>query len=166
MNLYLVRHAIAEDTAPSGRDADRRLSKEGRDKMRRVAEGLKALSVRFDLILTSPYPRAAETAAILGEVLAGIEIRMLPELAAGADIPVLLSALRPYRQVEELALVGHQPDLGLLAAQVLTGSPSLCPVAFKKGSVGCLAIESPRGNLRGELVWLMTPKQLRALAAS
>jgi phosphohistidine phosphatase len=163
MNLYLVRHAIAEDSAASGRDADRRLTREGRAKMQRAAEGLKATAVRFDVILTSPYPRAAETAEILAEVLGRTEIRVLPELAAGADIPVLLGALRPYRQLDDLALVGHQPDLGYLASQLMTGSPTLCPLSLKKGSVACFEIQSPRGNLRGELAWLLTPKQLRFL---
>ncbi len=165
MNLYLVRHAIAEESAASGRDADRRLTREGREKMKRGAEGLKALGLRFDLILTSPYPRASETAEIVAAALGGTEIRVLPELAAGADIATLLAALRPYRQVAELALVGHQPDLGLLGSQVMTGAPSLCPLAFKKGAVACLEIQTPERSLRGDLVWLLTPKQLRALAA-
>jgi len=164
MNLYLVRHGIAEEAAASGRDADRQLTREGREKMRRVAEGLKALGLRFDLILTSPYPRATETAEIVAAALGGAETRVLPELAAGADISSLLAALRPYRQVDELALVGHQPDLGLLGSQVMTGAPSLCPLVLKKGSVACFEIPTPRGSLRGELGWLLTPKQLRALA--
>src|ERR1700752_3611674 len=114
MNLYLVRHAIAENTAASGRDADRALTADGKAKMRRAAEGLRASGLRLDLILTSPFPRAAETPEILARAPGGTETHALAEPAAGADVAALLSALRPYRQVEELALVGHQPDLGLL----------------------------------------------------
>jgi phosphohistidine phosphatase len=163
MNLYLVRHAIAEDTAASGRDADRALTADGKAKMRRAAEGLRASGVRLDVILTSPFRRAVETAEIVARVVGGTETRVLAELAAGADVAAVLSALRPYRHVEELALVGHQPDLGLLSSQVMTGSPATCPLGFKKGGVACFEIPAPRGALRGELVWLMTPKQLRSL---
>jgi phosphohistidine phosphatase len=163
MELYLIRHAIAEESSARGTDADRALTSDGKAKMRRCAEGLQAIDVRLDLILTSPYRRAVETAEIVARALGGTETQVLAELAAGANIDSLLAALRPYRQVESLALVGHQPDLGLLASQVMTGSPSTCPLAFKKGGVACFEIGAPRGPLRGELVWLMTPRQLRAL---
>ncbi len=163
MVLHLLRHAIAEDVAASGRDADRALTTDGRAKMRRAADGLRALEVRLDLLLTSPYRRAVETAEIVARGLGAVEIRVLPELAAGADIPVLLGALRPYRLLQALALVGHQPDLGCLASQVMTGSPNACPLSLKKGGVACLEIATARGPLRGELLWLATPKQLRVL---
>ena len=164
MELYLVRHAIAEDSSSTGRDADRALTREGEAKMRRIAQGLRAIELRLDLILTSPYRRTAETADILAAVLGGVERRVVAELAAAGDTGALLAALRPYRQIEAVALVGHQPDLGHLASHIMTGSPDLCPLPFKKGGVACLEIPSPRGNLRGDLAWFMTPKQLRALS--
>ena len=163
MDLYVIRHAIAEESSGSGRDADRALTAEGKARMRRCAEGLRAIDVRLDLILTSPYRRAVETAEIVAGALGAVETHVLQELAAGSDVSTLLSALRPYRQVEVLALVGHQPDLGYVASQVMSGSPSTCPLPFKKGGVACLEIPMARGPLRGELVWFMTPKQLRAL---
>lgn len=161
MILYLVRHAIAEESSATGRDADRALTAEGKAKMRRAAAGLAALAVRLDLVLTSPYRRAVETAEILASTLGGVETRILPELMAGSDPPSLLAALRPHRQIDALALVGHQPDLGYLASQVMTGSADACPLPFKKGAVACFEIATPRGSLRGELSWFMTPKQLR-----
>ncbi len=161
MILYLVRHAIAEDSSASGRDADRALTTEGKAKMRRAAAGLAALEVRLGRILTSPYRRAVETAEILAAALGSVETRVLPELAAGADPTAVLAALRPHRQVDALALVGHQPDLGYLSSQVMTGRPDACPLPFKKGAVACFEIAEPRGSLRGELSWFLTPKQLR-----
>ncbi len=163
MILYIVRHAIAEDVATSGRDADRALTSDGIARMRRAADGLRALEVELDLLLTSPYRRAVETAEIVAASLGSVETRVLPELAAGADIPVLLGALRPHRHLQALGLVGHQPDLGCLASQVMTGSPHSCPLSLKKGGVACLEIAAARGPLRGELLWLVTPKQLRVM---
>jgi len=163
MVLYLVRHAIAEDTATSGRDADRALTADGKARMRRAAEGLRALEVKLDLLLTSPYRRATETAEILAGVLGPVETRELSELAAGADILELIRALRPYRHLDAIGLVGHQPDLGCLASHVMTGSAQTCPLSLKKGGVACLEIATARGPLRGDLLWLVTPKQLRVI---
>src|SRR5262245_35751700 len=115
MELYLVRHAIAEDSSSTGRDADRALTREGEAKMRRIAQGLRAIELRLDLILTSPYRRAAETADILAAVLGSVERQVVAELAAAGDTGALLAAMRPYRQMAAVALVGHQPDLGHLA---------------------------------------------------
>jgi phosphohistidine phosphatase len=163
MMLYLIRHAIAEDTAASGRDSDRALTADGKVKMRRAAEGLRALDVQLDQLLTSPYRRAVETAEIVAGALGPVETGVLSELAAGADIPALLTALRPYRHLQAIGLVGHQPDLGCLASHVMTGSAQACPLSLKKGGVACLEVAAARGPLRGDLLWLATPKQLRVL---
>ena len=164
MKLYIVRHAIAEENSSSGRDADRALPADGKERMRQAAAGLRKIDVAIDLILTSPYRRAAETADILSAALGGVEIRRLDELASGAEAVAVLAALKPYRSVDALALVGHEPSLGHLASQIMSGSPDACPFPFKKGAVACFEVPSPRTPLRGELLWLMTPKQLRALS--
>ena len=70
MILYILRHGIAEDEAPKGDDGARRLTPRGRAKMRAVAAGMRALGLRYDVILTSPLVRAVETAAILADVYA------------------------------------------------------------------------------------------------
>src|SRR5262249_20580449 len=64
MILYVLRHAQAEDKSEQGGDEARRLTPRGRDKMRSAAAGLRALRLRFDAIVTSPFARAAETAEI------------------------------------------------------------------------------------------------------
>lgn len=163
MFLYLVRHAIAEDSAASGRDADRALTADGAEKMHRIAQGLRTLELQLDRVLTSPFRRAVETAEILASVFDDTAIEILPHLAAGAEPAAVLSALKPYARVGALALVGHQPDLGTIASQILTGSPTACRLPFKKGGVACVQIDTPRAALRGELGWFMTPKQLRAV---
>ncbi len=164
MKLYLIRHAIAEERAPSGRDADRALTDEGRSKMRRAAEGLRMLGVRLDLLLTSPYRRAVETAEIVVAVLGSVDPQELPALASGAPLERALAAVRKARGREAVGLVGHQPDLGFLASQVLTGSPETCPLPFKKGAVACFEIDETRTGVRASLDWFLTPRQLRMIA--
>ena len=70
MNLYIIRHAIAVDEGSPEyeEDSQRPLTDKGKKKMRQIAKGLRALGVDFDLILSSPYIRAKETAEILEDV--------------------------------------------------------------------------------------------------
>ena len=164
MRLYLVRHAIAETVSPTGRDPDRRLTAEGQSRMRGAAEGLRVLGVRLDRIFTSPYPRAAETAAIVATALGGVETDVLDVLAAGAVPTAVLAAMRSHAHLESVALVGHQPDLGRLASQIMTSSADACPLPFKKGAVACFEVATALGVLRGAPQWFMTSKQLRAIA--
>ena len=82
--LYLVRHAIAQVADPGMRDADRRLTAQGRQRMRRAARGLRSLGIVPDMVLSSPLLRAAETAAILVRVLAPpLAVEVYPALAPG-----------------------------------------------------------------------------------
>src|SRR5579863_3087078 len=91
MDLYILRHAIAEERNPSGRDSERRLTEEGREKMRNAAKGMKALELEFDLILSSPYARAKETAEIVAKVFGSDEaLRISPTLAADGNPKELL----------------------------------------------------------------------------
>lgn len=162
MEIYLIRHGIAEEPSPGRPDDERALTAEGRDKLRRQADGLAAIHVRPDLLLTSPLRRARETAEIVAERL-GVEVRVLAELAAGGAPAGVLGGLRPYRALAAIALVGHQPDLGRLASLLLSGSESVCPLPLKKGGVACVEAELASRRPRGELLWFATPKMLRAL---
>ncbi|MFN8543837.1 MAG: phosphohistidine phosphatase SixA [Candidatus Binatia bacterium] len=166
MRLYILRHGIAEDAGPRGDDGARRLTPEGRAKMRRAAVGLKRLGVEPELILTSPLPRAAETAAIVAELLAPrVAPREVPALATGSAAAEVLRALRPFAQRRRLMLVGHEPTLSELASLLLTGSTDGLALRLKKG--GCLAIALehlvPRSG--AALAWVLTPRQLRRLGA-
>jgi len=70
MNIYIIRHAIAVEEGTPGyeSDSERPLTDKGRKKMRQIARGLRNIGVEFDLILSSPYVRARETAEILAQV--------------------------------------------------------------------------------------------------
>src|SRR5271168_1104435 len=121
MKLYIVRHAIAEEHGSTGDDAERALTDSGRLKMARNTAGLRKLKVAPPLILTSPLRRARETAEILAEGLGGT-IEELAELGPGFEPPAIVKAIGRYSQLDSLAMVGHQPGLGRLAAFLLSGA--------------------------------------------
>jgi phosphohistidine phosphatase len=167
MELYIIRHAIAQPLGQKNEftDEKRALTAEGRDRMREAAKGLRKLGVEFDVVLTSPLTRAVETAEIIADTfgLGKTEIEQTASLAPGASIDELFAEIKRRTGAESIALVGHQPDLGEIISCIAQGGDSLA-IQFKKGSVCCINITETVPSLRGELVWLVTPRQLRLLA--
>jgi phosphohistidine phosphatase len=163
--IYLVRHGIAGPATEGMSDAERALTPDGQRKMRRAAAGLKRLGVVPEVVLSSPLRRAQETAAVLaGVLMSESSVETYPPLAPGHQAVEVLKGLRAYRWARELMLVGHEPDMGLLASQLLTGSAALAPLPFKKGAVAAVRVDLVPPRATGELLWFMTPQQLRAVA--
>ena len=150
--IILVRHAEAEDRALGTPDPERTLVAAGRRAARATGRALAALKVEPQCVVTSPYPRARETAEIIAEELG----------APVADDAVLLGveaddlAALAERHGEDLVLVGHEPDLSVLLHAV-TGAR----VSFPKAAAA--AIE-PLAGQRGELRWFLRPRALALIA--
>jgi phosphohistidine phosphatase len=130
--------------------------------MARQASALVELGVTFDEILTSPLVRARQTADILADAYAGRpRIVELPALEPGRRPKDVLTALGNFTKRGSLALVGHEPGMGELAAALLG---LRTPPAFKKGGVALIDVAllpPPAGS--GELVWFVPPRLLRAV---
>jgi phosphohistidine phosphatase len=157
VDLWLVRHAPAEEAADD--DAGRALSERGRKRFERVAEGLDALGVQFDHLLTSPLLRARQTAQLLSGH-ARAEPRVLESLAAAPDAE-LLAAIADCAG-SSVALVGHEPWLSQLLAWLVVGSrDGGAGLAFKKGGLAWLGGEPVPGGMR--LRAFLPPRVLRAL---
>jgi phosphohistidine phosphatase len=125
MKLFLMRHAEAETSDRAmKKDADRQLTEAGRLQARASADKLKAKLAEkgenIGLILTSPYVRALETADIVAAVL-GLDGKVYREegLLPGADVNKIKQLEDDYRDRGNLLLVGHEPDLGIIAGQLL-----------------------------------------------
>jgi phosphohistidine phosphatase len=165
MRIYLVRHAIAVPRDAPGvvDDASRELTKQGITRMQRAVRGLTALKIDLDQIWTSPYPRARQTAEILAQAFPRCgSVRTLPSLAPGGDFDLIVRTLAESSPLDSVALVGHEPDLSELASRLLGSHTPI--LQFKKGGMACIEIEELTAPYRGELCWLLTPRQLRAMA--
>ncbi len=159
MNLYLVRHGIAEDDSPGG-DAERELTQEGIERMREIAEGLRALGVVADCVATSPLRRARQTAEILADVLGSARsVVTLPCLAPGGSLPEFLQWLE-HEGEDDVIAVGHMPEVGAWAARCLTGQRAI-GLLFKKGAVCSLSFEGEPSAGLAQLNWLMQPAALK-----
>src|SRR5271170_3310091 len=128
MKLYLVRHGIASDQIGGSirSDAQRPLTEEGKRETTLVAGGLKRLGIAPEIILTSPLVRACQTAEILGQVLeAKNGLRVVDALAPAGKVTDIYKALQDYERAHEVFIVGHEPDVGRLAATLLWAGPEL-----------------------------------------
>jgi phosphohistidine phosphatase len=134
MDLYLIRHGVAFDADPSRwpDDSQRPLTPEGEKRFRRTAEGLGALQATVGVVLSSPWPRAWRTAELLQAGAGWPEPKACGALESGRPPAEVMAALQPYRQVEAVALVGHEPNMSELVSYLLTGDTDLASVEMKR----------------------------------
>jgi phosphohistidine phosphatase len=163
--LLLLRHAIAEEPSSDQPDQERRLTGEGKRKLREVVAGMRALELPVDVILTSPLRRTHETAAIVAAAYGLGDDRVIDTaaLAPGGTAAELFSALAAHARCESVLLVGHQPDLGELASTLLVGTPGLVPLPFRKAGLAAIAVGSLPPRNAGTLEFFLTPGQLRRI---
>jgi len=167
MELIIVRHGIAEALGKGNEFSDEKrvLTAEGRNRMRELVKGFAKLGIEVDSIFSSPLARALETAEILAAG-AGVnkkDIKTTENLSPGAACEKLFAELKSRPGAESIVLVGHQPDLGILASKIIHGT-GYASIQLKKGSIACINVTETVPTLRGDLMWLLTPRQLRLLA--
>jgi len=162
VELYLIRHAIAEDRGEKWPDDTKRpLSADGIARMRRAARGLARLGVKFDVVLSSPLVRARQTAEIVAAAFdPRPPIAIADSLAPEGDNDDVLGDLRKHARRSRLALVGHEPNIGELGGRLAGSSTAF---EFKKGAVCRIDIDRIPPAHPGTLRWFLTPGILRAV---
>ena len=162
MEIYILRHGIAVERGTPGykKDSERPLTKEGEDKMHQIAEAMLGMELKFDLILSSPYIRAAQTAQIVANEL-DEEVTFTDALIPDGN-PLDLIAEINDEKPQRLLLVGHEPDLSRLASVLITGG-SDAVIELKKGGLCKLTSDKLTFGQCATLNWLLTPRLLRSL---
>ena len=166
MDLYALRHAIAVDRESPDfvhNNSKRPLTRKGRRRMRREAQGMARLGLKFDLILSSPYVRTRETSDIVVEALGGTTPLELFQPLSG-EIPPDQALRQIARRTEGLVsvlLVGHEPQLSGIGSLLLSGGSELA-LELRKGGMFKLEAEQVQ-PATAVLEWWLTPKQLRRL---
>lgn len=162
MRLLIIRHAVAVPRgAPDMEDDERPLTAKGRKRFRTSARGLAAVLERPDALLSSPLPRARQTADIAAKAWGKVSVTETPALAGGT-FENLAVALAAYGPKDTVAVVGHEPDLSELLARLL-GTPHADRLTFRKGGAALVNVPGPLQE-GGTLVWFVPPRLLRALA--
>jgi phosphohistidine phosphatase len=160
MNLYIIRHAIAVDEATSdyASDSERPLTDKGRKKMRQIAKALRSLGVEFDLILSSPYIRACETAEVLADVFKmKSKIVFSDHLIPEGNPELLIGEINEKYTVDSLAIVGHEPYLSALIGWLIADTSKIEINLKKRGVCHLSADDLHHNDHRASLEWLLPP---------
>jgi phosphohistidine phosphatase len=165
LEIYLVRHAIAAESGPKYPDDRKRpLTADGIKRFKSAIAGLVAVGFELDVILTSPLTRAEETATLLSAGLKKrVPVETVEALAPGGKFAAIVEAVsrQARRHRRRIALVGHEPDLGETTARWLGARGQ---VAFRKGAICALDVDSATPAGPGTLQWFLPPRVLRRLA--
>jgi phosphohistidine phosphatase len=164
MQLYIVRHGIAIDREDPKcpPDPERFLTEEGIEKTKQVARGLVELGVAPDVLLSSPYVRAMQTAEIFASALdySKQKIRKTDLLLPGAEPLQLFRELSKDKDLSVVLVFGHAPHLDELLATAIGSKHHI--TSLKKAGVALIELRRVAPP-NGELAWLSTPKLLRKL---
>lgn len=156
MRIYFLRHGVAEDAGPGMSDEERRLTPAGRAEVKRVAEALRQLDLGLERILTSPLPRASETAEIVADALElRKELQVDQRLAYGFRLGALQEMAAEWQPAKRVMLVGHNPGMAVVPGQLAGGAA----LDMKKAGfirVDAEVIEPGAGLLK----WLVPPALL------
>jgi phosphohistidine phosphatase len=148
MKLYLLRHGKADWPKWDKPDDERPLTEDGKNQVAAVAKMLARLEVA-PAIVSSPLPRASETAEIAGKYL-GQKVRIDPLLRPGFDAGKLKKLLKDFSG-DSLMVVGHEPDFSHTIFELTGGRTKL-------SKSGVALVELNPTSMKGELRWLVPPK--------
>jgi phosphohistidine phosphatase len=157
MQVYLLRHGIAEEAGPGQSDANRALTNEGRRKLRQVLQAAADAEVQPTLVLSSPLKRALQAAEIAVQILKyKNEIVQSRALTPNSSVEEAWDEIRVHRDEDSVLLVGHNPLFSELAG-FLIGSKT-AQIEMKKGAILRVDMESFTPHPKGSLRWYLTPK--------
>ncbi len=167
MNLFLLRHGLAVEREEFHFASDhlRPLTLKGKRQLSKITAAMRVMELRFEVILSSPFVRAQQTAEIMA---ADLKLReqliFVDELKPGGDAKKLVFRILGLKKFpENILLVGHEPDLSELISLFVTGKTG-AGFALKKAGLAKLEIEKLRAGKCATLAWLLTPAQMKLLA--
>jgi len=159
--IYILRHGKAQDITEcqSQNDFDRKLTEEGIEKTKKTAKYFNKIEKPLNIILSSPYTRAKETAEIFIDNLDyKPQLEIVDFLSAGSSINEISKGLNlNYFDKDKILIVGHAPDLEIFTGKLI-GAQS---IKLKKGALAKVILDSSF-ELTGKLEWLITPKLIKS----
>jgi phosphohistidine phosphatase len=159
MEIWVLRHAKAEEGGPATSDEQRPLTAGARKSMRSVAGAIARLEPKLDAILTSPLLRARQTAEPVARALGQRDLLIETEsLSPGADPKEILREIEK-RRLGSALLVGHMPHLGRLLGYLLTGRSNTL-IEIRKAALARIEFDGDTPKPPGTLVLFLTSKEL------
>jgi len=153
--LILIRHGKAEPRKECPDDAQRKLTEDGIKGLEKILPGLKShlAPVSKLRVISSPLPRAAQTAEIIAEYLGMQGIEHLDWVESG-DYEGLRETIKGLEPSFSLAVVGHEPHLSTWSRQF-----SGLAIPFRKGSAVGFCVTSQE-SLHAQPEWMLLPETI------
>jgi len=168
VQLILIRHGVAQEREEFQKktkldDAFRPLTLKGRKRLEKMTSLMKRLWVKdFDLVISSPYTRARQSAEIISQIYNETKIVESSELVPQSPPQAFVKWMRSQNfRGNSFAIVGHEPNLSLLATYLLAGN-EYAFLQFKKSGLLCLEVDMLKslGPSSAQLQWLISPKMV------
>ena len=157
--IYILRHGHAQDPNNGLNDFDRALTEEGIEKITKLSLLFSKLDANLELVLSSPYVRARETAEIfVSNLLPKPKLKIVDFLACGTSSKEISRGLMEYSSGKNILIVGHCPDLEIFLGKLIGAER----VTLKKGALAKVNFQN-NIELSGELEWLITPKLIKKI---
>ena len=162
MDLFILRHGEAGRGSNMASDFKRSLTVEGRQDILEISSGLKSLDIKLDHIITSPLLRAKQTAEIVAKSLKyKSKIEETNSLTPEGSRLEFYSILSGFKQDSAVLVVGHEPYLSEMIGEAI--SQYECRIDLKKAGLARIRVMQTLPKIKGELRWLLTPKQLKKM---
>lgn len=165
MDLIILRHGEAGNrTVATSNDAERALTVSGREEVEEVAECMRSLKLRFDLIASSPLKRASETADIVARTLKqGKVLQLWDELKPESNPKALYRRLSKLKAESSVLIIGHEPYLSSMIGEMISGGAGV-RLSLKKAGLAKVEVAALVPAPVGELKWLLTPRLIKKVA--
>jgi phosphohistidine phosphatase len=165
MDLIILRHGEAgKRMVVTGKDAERTLTVSGKEEVKEVAECMRNLSLKFDIIVTSPLKRATETSEIVAKTLKLEKaVEMWDELKPEGDSKALYRRLSKLKPDSSVLVVGHEPYLSSMIGELIGGKTEV-RIVLKKAGLAKVELTSILPVPSGHLRWLLTPRLAKKVA--
>ena len=159
--IYILRHGHAQNADNGLNDFDRALTEEGIEKINRLSTFFDKLDTNLELVLSSPYIRAKQTAELfVSNLTLKPKLKIVDFLACGTSSKEISRGLMEYSSKNNLLLVGHSPDLEVFLGKLIGAER----ITLKKGALAKVNFEN-NIEMSGKLEWLITPKLLKKVKA-
>lgn len=163
MELFILRHGKAEQRSSTIKsDSNRKLTEEGKKEIEDIANAFLSLKIKFDYVISSPLKRAKQTAEIILKKYKDISLIEWNELKPESKKDSLFEKLSSFKINSAILLVGHEPFLSSMIGEIISGDNG-CRVVLKKGGLAKINLSSFKPKISGELLWLITPKQIKKM---
>lgn len=160
VELFILRHGKAEARAMGSTDADRALTGQGREEIKKIGRWTEAMGYTFDLIATSPLKRARETAEIIGTTTKQEhKVQVWDLLLPGGDLDALARQIAMPGEYSSVLIIGHEPMLSIFISRMISGNAT-ASILLPKGGFARIKNVTCHGDISGDLHSLITPKQL------